>query len=101
MATLESITPGCIVSIPAEKDPVTVVAANMRGDAVLDNTHVNRDVGNIVEEIVSQLENVQGCDVTISLEVTAHADDGFDVPVVRAVTENCKALHIDDNSFTM
>lgn len=67
--------------------------------AKLDNTRVNRDVRTIMDEIVSQLMQLEGADVDLHFEVHARVDEGIPVPTTRALTENCNTLHIGDFSF--
>lgn len=38
---------------------------------------------------------VEGSKVTIELHVEAEMEDGTPVPIVRTVTENCRALKVD------
>lgn len=65
----------------------------------LDNTRVIRDVQKLMDEVVNLLSSADGADVEISLEVTAHTDKGFNSNTVRAVTENCRTLKIDQSGF--
>lgn len=67
--------------------------------AKLDNTRINRNVQNIVEEIVSQLNLLDGVDVELTLEVRAKAETGIPVPTIRAISENCSTLGISDFRF--
>lgn len=67
--------------------------------AKLDNTRVNRDVRTIMDEIVSQLMQLDGADVELSFEVRARVDEGISVPTTRAISENCNTLHIGDYRF--
>lgn len=67
--------------------------------AILDNTRVNRDVRTIMDEIVSQLMQLDGVDVELCFEVHARVDEGIPVPTTRALTENCNTLHIGDYRF--
>ncbi len=67
--------------------------------AKLDNTRVNRDVRTIMEEIVSQLEQLDGAEVKLTLEVRAAVDAGIPVPTQRTVSENCNTLHIANYRF--
>lgn len=66
---------------------------------VLDNTHLNKNVGDIVNEIVYQIMQLDESDVEVTLDVKARVDSGIPVPTVRAVSENCKTLHVDDFGF--
>ena len=67
--------------------------------AKLDTTRINRDVQNLVQEVISHLTDLDGCDVEITLEVSAHSDEGFSTPVVRTVSENCKTLKVGSFGF--
>lgn len=67
--------------------------------ARLDNTRVNRDVRTIMEEIVSQLTQLDGADMELSFEVHAKVNGGIPVPTTRALTENCSTLHIGNFRF--
>ena len=66
---------------------------------VLDNTHLNKNVGDIVNEVVYQIMQLDESDVEVTLDVKARVDSGIPVPTVRAVSENCKTLHVDDFGF--
>lgn len=65
----------------------------------LDNTRVIRDVQKLMDEVVNLLSSADGVEVEISLEVTAQTAKGFNTSVVRAVTENCRTLKIDQSGF--
>ena len=63
------------------------------------STRVNRDARTIMEEIVSQLEQVDGAEVELTFEVRARSGAGIPVPTQRAVSESCNTLHIGDYRF--
>ena len=65
----------------------------------LDNTRVVRNVGNLMDEVINHLMNVDGAKVEIRLLVDAIMPDGTPAPVVRTVTENCRTLHVEDCGF--
>lgn len=65
----------------------------------LDNTCVIRNVQKLVDEIVNLLSSSDGVEVEISLEVIAQTAKGFNSSAVRAVTENCRTLKIDQSGF--
>ena len=67
--------------------------------AQLDTTRINRDVQRLVEEVISHLTSTDSCKVEMTLEVSAEAEDGFPVPTVRAVSENCRTLKVKDFGF--
>ena len=67
--------------------------------ATLDNTRINRDVQRLVEEVISHLTSVDGCNVEVSLEVNVEAPSGLPTPTVRTVSENCRTLKVKDFGF--
>lgn len=67
--------------------------------ANIDNTRIIRDVQKYVEEIISHLIDANGSSVEITLEVKATSENGFTQPTVRAVSENCRTLKIDNFGF--
>ena len=68
--------------------------------AKIDNTRVNRSIQTIMDEIVSQLNQLDGAKVELSFEVCARVDGGIPVPSVRAISENCRTMGFDDFGFT-
>jgi hypothetical protein len=64
----------------------------------LDTTRINRQVQNIVEEIIRHLTS-SGATVEVSLEIEAKKEDGFSQQTVRTISENCRTLHVNDSGF--
>ncbi len=67
--------------------------------APLDNTRINRDVQKLVEEIISHLVTVDGCTVSMHIELVADTADGFPQKTERTVSENCTTLNIKNFGF--
>ena len=67
--------------------------------ASLDNTRVNRDVQNLVQEVINHLSNVEGSTVEITLDVFATMPNGTPHSTVRTVLENCQTLKVRDFGF--
>lgn len=67
--------------------------------AKLDNTRVNRDVQNYLQEIIQHLVAVDGSHVELTLEVEVTAPDGIPNSTVRTVSENCRTLKVTDFGF--
>jgi hypothetical protein len=67
--------------------------------AKLDNTRVNRDVNNYVQEIIQHLTAVEGSEVELTLEVNVTVPDGIPPTTVRTVSENCRTLKVTDFGF--
>lgn len=67
--------------------------------AKLDNTRVIRDLQKYLDEVITHLSSVDNCEVELILEVSAQAKNGFSQGTVRTVSENCRALRIDNFGF--
>lgn len=67
--------------------------------AQLDTTRIYRNVQGIHEEIVTHLEQEPDVSMEIRLEVTATAPKGISPQTMRAVSENCRTLKIDNFGF--
>lgn len=65
----------------------------------LDNTRVNRDVNNYLQEIIQHLMTVDGSEVELTLEVNVNAPNGIPSTTVRTVSENCRTLKVTDFGF--
>ena len=86
---------------PEDDPPVTPKIQNKHFfmSVKLDNTRVNRDINNYVQEIIQHLMSVDGSEVEMTLEVNVEAPNGIPVPTVRTVTENCRTLKVKDFGF--
>lgn len=65
----------------------------------LDNTRVIRDLQKYLDEVITHLSSVEGCEVELSLEVSAQTAAGFPQETVRIVSENCRTLRVDNFGF--
>ena len=65
----------------------------------LDNTRVNRDINNLVAEVIQHLMAVDGADVELKLDVEVTAENGIPNTTVRTVSENCRTLKVTDFGF--
>ncbi len=70
-----------------------------RMSAKIDNTRVNRSIQTIMDEVVNQLNMLDGAEVELTFEVHARVSDGFPTPSVRAISENCATIGDVDFSF--
>jgi hypothetical protein len=68
------------------------------GRTSLEPVRMLRDLGEIAEGIVAQLNRV-GANVTISVEIEATTDDGFPDDVRRTVSENARTLKFEAYEF--
>lgn len=66
----------------------------------LTTTRINKDVNNLVQEIINYVAGVDGAEIEINLEVNAKLPNGTPVPIVRTVTENCRTLKVKDFGFS-
>ena len=67
--------------------------------ATLDTTRVVRNVGNLMDEVINHLLQIDGAKVELRLLVEATMPDGTPVPTVRTVQENCRTLRVDNFGF--
>lgn len=67
--------------------------------ATLDNTRVVKNIGNLMDEIINHLMQIDGANVEIKLLVEADMPNGTPVTTVRAIKENCATLKVDDFGF--
>jgi hypothetical protein len=65
----------------------------------LDNTRINRDVQQLMEEVISHLINIDSAQTEISLEVNVSAPNGLPPQTVRTVSENCRTLKVESFGF--
>jgi hypothetical protein len=69
------------------------------GRVGLDARRVNKDVGLIVEEIIERLTSQIGCEVEITVEISAKRPEGFDESTVRTINENSRTLKFEHYGF--
>lgn len=69
------------------------------GRVTVDPQRVNREIAIIVEEVIERLTGQVGCEVEITLEISARRPDGFDDSTVRTISENSRTLKFDHHSF--
>ncbi|HET89158.1 MAG TPA: hypothetical protein ENN99_00225 [Chloroflexi bacterium] len=60
---------------------------------------MHKDMGVIVEEVVQRLTSQVGCEVEITLEISARRPEGFDENTVRTVSENSRTLKFEQYGF--
>lgn len=84
---------------PPDPPPQEVADTRFFMSAKLDNTRVIRDLQKYLDEVVNLLSSTDNCEVELTLEVSAHAENGFPQTTVRSVSENCKTLKVDDFGF--
>lgn len=61
-----------------------------------DLARINRQMSDIVTEILSQLDQSENNEIQITLSVNAFAPDGLSSSQQRTLAENCRSLKIDD-----
>ncbi len=69
------------------------------GAVYLDAQRLNREIGQIVDEVVQHLTSLAGCEVEVRLEITARKRDGFDETTLRTLSENSRTLKFNDFGF--
>ncbi len=69
------------------------------GRVELDAQRIISEMDPIVEEVIQRLTELAGCDVRVTVEITAQKRDGFDEATVRTVSENGRTLKFDSFEF--
>ena len=84
--------------LPVREKPKLKTRFHM--NAKLSNTpSLKRDVRKIIDDVIVNLKGIDGEDVKISLDVIMEAPNGIDPNVVKDVSDNCKELKLDENSY--
>ena len=53
----------------------------------------------LVEEVIERLTSQLGCEVEITLEISARRPEGFDESTVRTISENSRTLKFEGYGF--
>lgn len=89
--------PGLVTTTATSPEPQTTT--RYYGRVALNPQRVNREMGLIVEEVIERLTSLVGCDVEISLEISAKLPEGFDEATIRTVSENSRTLKFAHHEF--
>jgi predicted AAA+ superfamily ATPase len=79
--------------------PVSAPPRRFHATVLLDPTRIGRDAGRVAEEVVQHLAALVGSNLEVTLEIRADVPDGVPEPIVRIVTENCRALKFKTHGF--
>jgi predicted AAA+ superfamily ATPase len=77
----------------------TEIKKQFYGNVELDAVRAKMDFATIVDEVVQQFTAKLGVDVSISVEIQAKSNDGFDEALQRSVKENCSVLSFSSAEF--
>ena len=69
------------------------------GQVKLDPRRVNRDMSQIVNEVIEHLTSLTDAEVDITLNISSRRPSGFDESVVRTVSENSRTLKFGEHGF--
>jgi predicted AAA+ superfamily ATPase len=84
---------------PANNPPQPTAPNHFYGTVKIDATRMNRDAGQISQEVVQHLVAILSANVEITIEVQASAPGGFPPNVVRTISENCRTLKFTQHDF--
>ena len=70
------------------------------GTVKIDAARMNRDSGQISQEVVQHLVALLMANVEVTIEIQATVPDGFPPNVVRTISENCRTLKFTQQEFT-
>lgn len=94
-ATPQSTLP---VSAGSLSEP-TAIKKQFYGSIDLDPVKAKMGFATIVDEVVQQFTAKLGIEVTISVEIQAKSQDGFDESLQRTIKENCNVLGFKNSEF--
>lgn len=77
----------------------TLFKKQFYGTISLDPVKAKMDFATIMDEVVQQFTAKLGVDVTISVEIEAKSNTGFDEGLQRTVKENCNVLQFSNAEF--
>ena len=95
------VTPTPPAPQPVQPTPPAPKSMSFYLSTQLDTTRVNRDVQKILEEVVSILTQENGVTVELRFDVHAAAPNGLQPSTIRAVSENCRTLKINNFGFVV
>ena len=82
-----------------EPEPAPNLKTKFHLSKDLNPVRVNKEVGEIVEEILTHLTSINGTNVRIFFSIEAETKDGIPKDKERTINENCSALNIEDYEF--
>lgn len=95
----EPVSPGTGTQGFAPESPAKPQHCHFEMVTTLDSTRVVKNIGNLMDEVINHLMQVDGAKVEIKLLVEATMPDGTPFTTVRTVTENCKTLKVESFGF--
>jgi len=78
---------------------VSKVKKQFYGNIDIDPIRAKMDFATIVDEVVQQFTAKYGVAVSISVEISASSNDGFDEALQRTIKENCNVLRFSNAEF--
>ncbi|GBL16137.1 hypothetical protein MTo_03458 [Microcystis aeruginosa NIES-1211] len=88
-----------VTETPGDLVEKKLVLRRFYGSVEIDPLRINRDAPAIANEIIQHLTRLSGARVKVTLEIEADIPDGVPDDVVRTVTENCRTLKFNNQSF--
>ena len=83
---------------PTYEDDRIAQPQYFHGTVTLDPTRLNRAFDKLTQEVVAHLTRLLSTQVEVTVEITAHNQDGFPDATVRSVTENARELGFEIGS---
>lgn len=85
-----------IITVP---EPENKAPTRFYGSVKLEALRLQRDIGEIADEVIQHFTSLVGAEVEITLELQVNAPDGVPENVIRTVTENCRVLKFTSQEF--
>ena len=94
--------PSDIPPQPPVQPPAPVQTSLKRqfyGNIELDPVKAKMDFATVVDEVIQQFTAKLGVEVSISVEIQARSNSGFDEALQRTIKENCNVLRFSSSEF--
>ncbi len=79
--------------------PVTPGHRQFYGSVRVDPVRVNRDVNEIVKEVIQHFTELNDVNVTLTLEINVDCPGDFTEKLIRDISENCRVLKFNNFEF--
>ena len=84
---------------PGTSEPAPPSKTQFYGTIKLDPVKSKFDFANIVDEVIQQFTANHEVEVSVSVEIQASSNNGFDESLQRTIKENCSVLKFDNAEF--
>lgn len=88
-----------VADTPQGSEPTSVPSTRFYGTVSVNPVNAKNAFSMLIDEVVQNFTQEMGVDVTISIEINAHAKNGFSDTLQRTIRENCSSLKFNSAEF--